>query len=188
MQKRTRSRRMSMLIAFCGMSASLSVTLMLAGGLIPVATYITPLLAAALLLPIRIEFSWKAALATWAAAALLSLILGLDKEAAFFYLFIGWWPLAKWPIDLHIRAKAVRFLLKTVIFVASIGAMYAMLIFVLHLDAVAGEFGEMGVWMTISFFVMAVVALHLYDFLLMPLSILYVRRIQPRLRFLRSRS
>ena len=86
---RSRSRKESSKIAFCGLMVALSVVLMLTGGLIPIATYCAPMAAGLLLLPILLEYGKKASWTAYAAVSLISLLLGADKEAAFFYLFLG---------------------------------------------------------------------------------------------------
>lgn len=179
---------MSLMIAFCGMAAGLSAVLMLTGGVLYIATFIAPLLAAVLLIPVRIEFGWKAALGTWAVTAFLSLILSLDKEAGFFYLFICWWPVAKWPIDFRVRRKSLRLVLKTAVFTLAVAAMYGFLTLILPLNEIVAEFREMGTWMTVIFFVGTVICLLLYDFLLVSASLLYAQRIRPRLWFLRHKA
>ena len=93
---RSRSRRQSSKIAFCGLMVALSVALMLTGGLIPIATYCAPMASAILLRPILLEFGKKAAWTAYAAVSLITLMLGIDKEAAFFYLFLGYYPILKW--------------------------------------------------------------------------------------------
>ena len=184
-ENRAMGRRKSTLTAFCGMTAALSVVLMLSGGLIPIATYIAPLLASALLLPVYMEFSRRAAWGTWLVTAVTALLLGMDKEAAFLYFFVGWWPAAKAPLEARVRRSMPRLLLKAALFALCVGAMYSLLIFLLHMEAVAADFGEMGRWMTGAFFVVLVVCLLLFDRLLTPLGVLYERRIRPKLRFLR---
>ena len=47
---RNAARRQSVMIAFCGMAAGLSIVVMLLGGVIPVATYAVPMLCGLLLL------------------------------------------------------------------------------------------------------------------------------------------
>ena len=185
-QRRRTSRETSAMIALCGMMTALSVVLMLAGGVMLIATYAAPLLASALLLPPMLEYGRKAGWTCWLATGLLALILGLDKEAAFFYLFIGWWPLVKWQLEKRVPGKGVRLAVKLAVFLAAVCLMYAFLGFVLHLDAIVGEFAEMGRWMTAAFFVMMTLCLLLYDRLLMPLVLLYARRLRPRLKFLRK--
>ena len=49
-RNRTSSREQSTKIAFCGLIVGVAVVLMLAGGIIPIATYCTPMLAGILLL------------------------------------------------------------------------------------------------------------------------------------------
>ncbi len=182
---RRRSRRASSMTAFCGLTAALSITLMLTGGLIPLATYIAPLMASALLVPVCLEFSLRAGWGTWGVTALIALVLGLDKEAALLYGFVGWWPLAKGPLERRVRGSLPRLLLKAGIFAGSVALQYVLMVFLLHMEAVTAEFGEMGQWMTVIFFVTLLVCLLLYDRLLTPLAVLYQRRIRPKLRFLR---
>jgi hypothetical protein len=99
MDSRKKARRQSAMVAFCGMTVALSVVLLLLGGVIPVATYAVPMFTGLLLLPVLLEFGYKAAWTTFFAAALLSLFLDFDKEAAFFYLFVGYYPIIKWRLD-----------------------------------------------------------------------------------------
>ena len=49
---RARSRQSSARIAFCGMMSALSIVFMLSGGLIPIATYCSPMISGVLLLPV----------------------------------------------------------------------------------------------------------------------------------------
>lgn len=178
---RQSSRKQSFRIAFCGMLVALSVVLMLTGGLIPIMTYVSPLVSGVLLLPILLEFGRKYAWTAFAATALIVLFLGVDKEAAFFYLFLGNYPVLKWEID-KIKVKPLRLLTKLLLFTASMGLMYAILGFLLHLDAVVADFREMGIWMTAAFFVMMDICMLLYDWLMLPLVLLYANRIKPKLK------
>lgn len=188
-KKNTRSRRensryQSSRIAFCGLMAALSVVLMLSGGLIPIATYCVPMMAGILLLPIMVEYGKKSAWTTFAAVSLVVLLLGIDKEAAAFYLFFGCYPLIKCEID-QIRNKLFRFLIKLFVFNTALLAMYALLGLVLNMDALVQEFLVMGPWLLLLFILFFNLCLFLFDRLLVPLIILYVHKIRPRLRFLK---
>ena len=183
--RRQSSRRMSMLAAFCGMAAGLSVVIMLLGGLLQIATFAAPLMAGVLLLPVRVEFGGKAAWGTWLVAAALSLLLGLDKESAFFYIFVGWWPIVKLGLDLRLKRPGLRFLLKLLFFAADLTAMYALLFFAVGLPQLREELQTAGTWAAALFLGVAVVCLLLYDFLLRPLSVIYAVKVRPRLKFLR---
>ena len=152
-QNRSGSRKQSGKVAFCGMMVALSVALMLTGGLIPIATYCAPMLGGILLLPIMLEYGRKTAWTAYIATSLIVLTLGVDKEAAFFYLFLGYYPIIKWNIE-KIGKKPLRLALKLVVFNAAIFLMYAILGFVLHMDAVVAEFTEMGTWLLFLFAVL----------------------------------
>jgi len=183
MSNRSRSREQSGKIAFCGLMAALSIALMLTGGMIPIATYCAPMAAGVLLLPIMLEYGKKAAWTAYAAVALITLLMGVDKEAAFFYLFIGYYPLLKWEIE-RIKNKKFRFLCKLVVFNTAIVIMYLILGFLLNMDALIQEFTQMGAVLLLVFLAMLNACLLLYDRLLLPLIYLYVNKIKPRLRFI----
>ena len=183
--RRRSSRETSSMIALCGMMTALSVVLMLAGGVLVIGTYAAPMLASALLLPPMLEYGRKPGWVCWLATGLLSLMLGLDKEAAFFYLFIGWWPLVKWRLEGRIKHKASRLTAKLLIFLSAICAMYAFLAYVLHLDAATADFAEMGRILTAVFFVSMALLMLIFDWLLVPLMHLYAIRLRLKLKFLR---
>ena len=182
--RRGESRRQSAKMAFCGLMVGLSAALMLAGGIIPIATYCAPMAAGLLLLPVMLEYGKKTAWTAFAAAALLTLTLDADKEAAFFYLFLGYYPLVKWELD-RIPKKPLRVALKLLLFTVATGLMYALMGVLLGMDAVIAEFREMGAYMLALFIVVFGVCMLLYDRLIGPMAVLYVKRLRPRLSFIR---
>ena len=184
--KRGSAREASMRMAFCGMMTALTAALMLSAGVIPIATYAAPLLAAVLLIPVRVEYSARAALGVWLASCLLVFLLGLDKEAACFYAFVGWYPAVKWALDFRVRRRGLLLLIKAGIFAACVALMYLLLAAVLRLDAVLDDLAELGLWMSLVFGAVLVLSLLLWDRLLAPLAILYATRLRPKLRFLRG--
>ncbi|MBQ4264725.1 MAG: hypothetical protein IJB85_04355 [Clostridia bacterium] len=184
MSNRSSSREQSKRIAFCGLTAALSVALMLTGGLIPIATYCAPMAAGILLLPVMLEYGKKSAWTAYAAVALITLLMGVDKEASFFYLFIGYYPLLKWEIE-RIKNKKLRLLCKLLVFNAAVIIMYLVLGFLLNMNALIQEFTQMGAALLLLFLAMLNACLLLYDRLLLPMVYLYVNRIRPRLRFIR---
>lgn len=181
---RSNSRYQSSKIAFCGLMVALTVALMLAGGMIPIATYAVPMLSGVLLLPVLFEYGKKTAWTAYGAVALIVLMLGIDKEAAFFYIFLGYYPIVKWDIE-RIQQKQLRLPAKLLIFNASIILMYALLGLVMNMDAVIREFTQMGAVLLVVFLITLNLCLLLYDRLMLPLVYLYVNRISPKLRFLR---
>ena len=181
--QRKNARKQSVTVAFCGMTAALSVVIMLIGGVIPIATYAVPMLCGALLLPILIEFGKSAAWATFFSVAFLSLILSFDKEAAFFYLFIGYYPIVKWPMD-RIRPKGKQILCKALLFTGAIVLMYALLFLLFPMEAMVQEFREMGIILSVGFVIAYVGCMFLYDFMLVRLLPIYANRVRPKLKFL----
>ena len=181
--KRANARRQSLTAAFCGMAAGLSTAIMLLGGVIPAATYAVPMLCGILLLPLLIEFGKKAAWAAFFATAALALLLGLDKEAAFFYLFMGYYPIVKWPLD-RIRKKTKRIAVKALLFSGALCAMYRLLFLLFPLEAMVREWKEMGVVLSILFGVAYVGCMFLYDGLLVRLLPVYAVKIRPKFKAL----
>lgn len=181
---RVNSRRQSTRIAFCGLVTALGAVLMLSGGLIPVMTYCAPMAAGVLLLFVMLEFGSQAAWTTFAATAIISLLLGTDKEAAFFYLFIGYYPLIKWNLD-RIKVPFLRLAAKITMFSLSITLLYLTLGFLLGMEAILAEFTGMGFWLCAAFLVLFNFCMLLYDRLMLPLLFLYANRLQPKLKFLK---
>ena len=179
--RRTASALASRRVAVAGIAVGLSAALLLSSGLLPVMTYAAPLAAGLVLVPVVLSIGRGWALLTWVATALLTLLLGADKEAALFYLFVGWYPAVKWTLEGHVRGKWPCLLLKALIFSLCLAAMYSLLAFVLHTEAVLAEFSELGTAMSAAFFVLMLAVLLVYDRLIGPLTVLYVQRIEPRI-------
>ena len=184
MSNHSKARRQSLMMAFCGMAAGLSLVIMLMGGLIPIATYAVPMLCGLLLLPILLEFGKTAAWTTFFVVAALALMLDFDREAAFFYLFIGYYPIVKWQFD-KIKSKGLRLLVKALLFAVSMGVMYALLYLFFPALAVLQDFEEMGMILSILFLLAYVFCMLLYDHLLVGCVMIYANRIRPKLKFLK---
>ena len=145
----SKTHKASWALAFCALMAALGAAAMATGGLIPVATYCSPMIAAVLLLPVMSELGDRWAWMTWAMTALLALLLSLDREAAFLYLFVGYYPILRPYLD-AVKAAPMRFLLKLLFFTLTLGAMYALLLRVFQLDALLEDFSGFGFWSTAS--------------------------------------
>ena len=133
---RTEARK----IAFGGMFAALAVVIMSLGGLIPVATFTCPMLCMLLLAFVtkmcgnRIGWAW------YGAVAVLSLLLGPDKEAASVFVFLGFYPIVKPQFD-RLRFAVIP---KLALFNVLILTMYALLIRLFGMNQIAAEFAEIG--------------------------------------------
>ena len=180
-RNRNFSHRASLKMAFCGLIAALSVTLMLAGGIIPIATYCIPMASGILLLPVLLEFGKPAAWTTFLSVSMVALLLGIDKEAAFFYLFLGHYPLLKWELD-RIKNKPMRVVMKLSIFSVLIIGMYLILGFIFGMTALLNEMKALGFVFEVVLLVLFNLCMLLYDRLMLPLVFLYVNRIRPRFK------
>lgn len=172
MKKRSRT------MALCGMMCALGVTVMLMGGVIPLATFCCPALAGLVLLPVLAETDRKTTLACYAAISVLSLILCTDKEAALVFAFLGYYPVLKLSID-KIRSRLLRIAAKLGVFNLAAGLMLLVMNFVLNMQAVMAEYAAMTNAMLIAFIVLANFTLLLYDRLLVIMFIIYIRKLRP---------
>ena len=127
-------------IALGGVLAAVAVVIMCLGGLIPVATYVCPMLCALAQLVV-LRFCGKRIAWTWfAVVCILSLLLGPDKEAVMVFLAIGYYPLIKGTID----KSRFRFLWKCLYFNASVCLVYGIMIYLMGMQEVAAENMELG--------------------------------------------
>lgn len=167
-------------LAFGALLAAFGAALMTAGGLIPVATYCSPLLAALLLVPAAHEGGSRLGWSVWAVTAALSLMLSVDKEAAAMYVFLGWYPLIKPALD-RLRPRLLGLAAKLALFAAALTVMYALLVFLFQLEDVIEELGAVSLAVNALYYALLLVVLLLYDFILARLAPLYVFRLRPRL-------
>lgn len=119
---REQNRKLTHAMAFCSLMAALGAALMTTGGMIPVLTYCSPLLAGVLLIPVLREYGEKWAWLVWLVTALLSLILSVDKEAALFYCFLGCYPILRRCFN-RVRPKMLSWLLKLLYILAALAGL-----------------------------------------------------------------
>ena len=149
-------------VALGGVTAALAVVIMCLGGIIPVATYVCPMLCAVLLATVLPAIKARLAWAWYGAVALLSLLLAPDKEAAAVFVFLGYYPIIKPWLD---RCR-LSILWKLLLFNTAIFLMYGLLIYVLGIDSITAEFQELGVVLSGVTLILGNVVLFLMDFLL----------------------
>ncbi|MDD5953597.1 MAG: hypothetical protein PUD38_00170 [Firmicutes bacterium] len=146
-------------IAFGGVMAALALVIMNLVGLVPVATFVCPLLTMMILQLVlrfcgcRIGWAW------YGAVAILSVLLAPDKEAAAFFVCLGYYPMLKPGLDRMKLGTAVKYLF----FNAVILLMYYVLINLLGFDEIAKEFSELGMILTALMLVMGNIIFFMLD-------------------------
>ncbi len=161
-------------LALGAVLSALAVVVMMLGGLIPAATFCCPILAGFVLIPVLYEGGAAMALCAYGAVAILSLLLGPDKEAAMLYALLGWYPALR-P-RLQRLPNCLRWLVKLALFNAAVAIAYALLLYVLGLDALRAELSGMGKAMLIVTLLMGNAVFLLFDFTLPRVTLLYQYR------------
>lgn len=161
-------------IALGGVLAALAVVILLLGGVIPVGTYLAPMLASLPLIVLLSELPKSLCLGWYAIVALLGALLCPDPETAFVFVFLGWYPAAKPALDRLPRLP--RTVGKLLIFNAAVAALYALLILVLRLEALVQEAKELGLSLLPALLALGNLTFLLYDLLLKQLTFFYQQK------------
>ena len=149
-------------VALGGVLAALAVVIMGMGTLIPVATYVCPMLCALVLEFVRKSCGARIAWAWYGAVAILSLLLAPDKEAAAVFVFLGYYPIVKPKLD---RTKG-SWIWKLLLFNCVTIIMYWLLMHLFGLEQLVREFAQMGTAMTAVLLLLGNVTFVLLDRLL----------------------
>lgn len=149
-------------VALGGMLAALAIVIMCMGGLIPVATYVCPMLCILMLKIVLARCGSRMGWAWYGAVAILSLLLGPDKEAAAVFLFLGYYPIIKPWLD----GRKCKWLLKGLLFNGAVLAMYWVLLRLLGMEELTAEYAELGSVMTVVILIMGNITFFLLDRLL----------------------
>ncbi len=146
-------------MALGGVLAALALVIMNLGGLIPVATYVCPMLCAVLLQFVRKICGNRIAWAWYGAVAILGLLMSADKEAAAVFVFLGYYPIVKPWLD---RRKA-KWLWKGLLFNGATLLMYWLLMHLFGMNQIIEEFRGMGIGMTVVLLILGNVTFFLLD-------------------------
>ena len=149
-------------VALGGIFAALAVVVMGLGTLIPVATFVCPVLCMLMLQIVLKICGGRMAWAWYGAVAILGLLLAPDKEAAAIFLFLGYYPIVKPKLD----RKRASWLWKVLLFNITIAILYWLLIQLLGLTEIAREYADMGAVLTVVMLLLGNVTFLLLDKLL----------------------
>jgi hypothetical protein len=146
-------------ISLGGMTAALAVVIMCMGGLIPVATFVCPMMCMIMLWMMDLLCGRRIAWAWYGTVAILSVLMGPDKEAAAVFLVLGFYPLVKPKLD----KLPLSFLWKLVLFNLVIGLLYTVMIHLFGMAEIAEEYTGLGIAMVILLVVMGNITFFMLD-------------------------
>lgn len=156
------AKRKSYDIALGGVLAALAIVIMALGTVIPVATFVCPMLCMVLLKLMLSRCNDRIAWAWYGAVAILGPLLSPDKEAAAVFVALGYYPIIKPKLD----KLPAKWLWKGIYFNAVILLLYWGLMHVLGMAQIAAEFAEMGMIMTVVTLILGNICFFLLDRLL----------------------
>ena len=160
-------------LSLAAMMCALGAVIMCLGTVIPVATYICPVLSSLALVVVREECRKSYAWSAWAVISALSLLLAPDKEAAMLFAVLGYYPII-YPALGRIKPKLLRIAVKLAICAAATAVMYAVLIKIFMLEDLMAE----GVWIFAATVILGIALFFLYDMLLPRMTLLYRYRLK----------
>ncbi len=149
-------------IAFGGIFAALALVIMNLGSLIPVATYVCPMLCMLMLALVNRMCGNRIGWAWYGAVAILSVLMAPNKEAAAVFAFLGFYPIVKPKFD------ALRFPLipKLLLFNVLILTMYWLLLHVIGMEELSAELDGFGFVLAAVLLLMGNIIFLLLDFAL----------------------
>lgn len=132
-------------MALGGILAAVAVVIMNLVGMIPVNTYVVPVLCMVLLQLVLKNCGKRVAWAWYAAVTILGLLMCPDKEAAAIFAALGYYPIVKPWLD----RRKWKWLWKGLLFNGVILLLYWALMNLLGMAELAEEFGAMGIGLTV---------------------------------------
>lgn len=149
-------------IAFGGIFAALAIVIMSLGTLIPVATFVCPMMCCLMGCIILRLCGSRTAIAWYAVVSILSLLLSPDKEAALIFVAFGYYP----PVKQYLDRYRLHIVLKFLYFNASILLVYQIALRLLGLTDILLEYSQLGGIWTIILLVAGNATFFLLDLLM----------------------
>ncbi len=149
-------------IALGGILAALAVVILCMGTLIPMATFLCPMLCVLILDLVRRQCGSRIVWAWFGAVALLGVLMAPDKEAAGVFAALGCYPIVKPKLD----RRKLPWLWKAIFFNAAVLVLYWLLMNAFGMAQIAAEFKELGTLMTLVTLFLGNTAFFLLDRLL----------------------
>ena len=128
--------RHSRQMALGGMLTAVSVVIMCLGSVIPINTYVCPVLCILVTRPVLDRCGRRIGWCYYLATAILSLLLAPDREAALVYAFLGYYPMIRPFFE---KLGPVKGVAKLVFFTLAGAAAYGVLLLVMGVGAAMNE-------------------------------------------------
>ena len=123
-------------MALGGMLTAVSVVIMCLGSVIPINTYVCPVLCILVTRPVLDRCGRRIGWCYYLATAILSLLLAPDREAALVYAFLGYYPMIRAVFE---KLGPVKGVAKLVFFTLAGAAAYGVLLLVMGVGAAMDE-------------------------------------------------
>lgn len=127
-------------VATGGIFAALALVIMNLGSLIPVNTYVCPMLCMLLEEVVRRICGRRIAWGWYGTVSVLCLLMAPDKEAAAVFLFLGYYPIVKPTLE----KLPFPWLWKLLLFNASVIVLYWLLMHLFGMSELSEDFKELG--------------------------------------------
>ena len=133
-------------MAFGGVMTAVAVVIMSLGSLIPVNTYVCPVICILINRVVTERCGKRLGWCYYMAVAILSLLLAPDREAALVYVCLGYYPLIRERFE-RIRPPWLRMGTKLCFFTLAGALAYGLLMMVIGAEAVLAEYEGAGIWL-----------------------------------------
>jgi len=168
-------------VAVGGMASGLCLLLMFMTGIIPFSEYACPTFAGLVLIAVVEELGRGTALIVYVAASLLGLLLSPRKEAAILFIFFfGYYPTIRGALELKLRPKPLRWLVKFLIFNSMVVLGYIIIVNVMGITEILEEFGGFGKYSALVLLAFGNVFFVVYDYMVGNLTDVYRDYFAPR--------
>ena len=167
-------------ISYCCISVALSVISMFAA-LVPAMTYALPAIAGIILWTINVQISRKWALLSYAACALLCLILVPEIEANLYFIaFFGFYPSIRDFIE-KAKPKFLSYIIKLLLFNIMIVLAFQLLCLIISADKILDGLEDFGDYAVYVFWGTANFAFIVYDLCLNSIFYAFNKWVKPKL-------
>lgn len=165
-------------VALSGLMGAMMITIMLVGSVLPFSTYCAPAFAGICLIPVVVEYGYKASFVLYSGISGLCLFFLIQKEMALFFVCLfGYYPIVKVWIQ-KINCKIIRFFIKLIIVNVSLFVIYFILLFVFTTADARQTLLQSGWRIILIYFTLCNITFFLYDVLIDRASVIYICKIR----------